>query len=183
MTFVELLFEFFALFLGCHHRTASHLYHIGKAYLFYRIVDKFGRGFILREDSGSHHRNHFLATLDALENVEHLRNLEDGTKWATVQALAAIDTLRLVDMFHTEFIFADSAHRASLLAGNGNVHDSVVRTAVEAFTATDTFRLVYAALARFRVKLYGIFGAVERAGTRHTTTTKVGDLIVGAHTR
>ena len=92
----------------------------------------FDAGTELAKDGRSYASHHFFAFADFLQHVEHLREAEDGAERTSVHTLAAVDTLRFVDVFDAAFVLADGLHRTSFFARNRDVDDGVIRTALVA---------------------------------------------------
>ena len=101
---MQLLDQLLRLMTGRLHRALRHLDHLEESQRLDSAIDLIDRSAELRQDRGSDDRHHRLALLQALQDIKHLRDLEDRAKRTSVNALATIDTFRLVDMLHTILI-------------------------------------------------------------------------------
>ena len=139
-------------------------------------------GLELTENRGSDHRHYRTSVPDIVQDIEDLRYFENGSEGACVQALAAVDTLVLVNMLHTVLILGDGLYGAGLLAGYGDVHDSMVGTALIALSAVDAEIMVYDCLTvTLDVVGDSTLGAVHRATACHAAAAEIGNLVIGLY--
>ena len=165
------------------HRPLSHLDHVGEADRFDRAVELFDGDLVLREDRRRDDGHELLAAADALQHVEDLRNFENGTEGAAVEAFAAVDALALVDVLHAVLVLGDGLHGTRLLARNGDVDDRVVGTTVVADAAAHAKAVVDAGLTGLLVEVDRVLRTVERAGASHAAAAEVRDVVVDPYAR
>lgn len=127
--------------------------------------------------AGRQHGNDlFVGFVNQLQDVDHLRTLDDGAERAGLQAFAAGDAGFVIDVFLAELIFGNGADRAGFLAGNRNADNRVVRTDLMTFAAVDAF--VRVDMGAAVDKGNGFLGAVHLAGTREAAAAGVGNHVL-----
>ena len=181
LSLFQLLNQFVRLVADGIHRTLRHLDDIRKAHLFQCAIHLFNSRLELPQNGRSHDSHHLLTLTDSVQHVEHLRNLEDSSKWACVQALSAVDALTFVDVLYPLLILADGFHGTSFLARYRNVNDGMIRTTLMADTATDTFIMVNPCLAAL-LDMHCLLGTIHLATACRTSAAEVRNLVVNLHT-
>lgn len=127
--------------------------------------------------AGRQHGNDlFVGFVNQLQDVDHLRTLDDGAERAGLQAFAAGDAGFVIDVLLAELIFGNGADRAGFLAGNRNADNRVVRTDLMAFAAVDAF--VRVDMGAAVDKGNGFLGTVHLAGTREAAAAGVGNHVL-----
>ena len=86
-------------------------------------------------------------------------------------------------MFDAVLVLGDCVYWAGLLAGDRDIDYSVVRTALVADAAADTFVMIDVSFAGMLVKAYGTFRTVVDAASGHASPAKVCDIVFDLHTR
>ena len=177
------LFEQFVCFVaGSLHGSFGNFHYIGKSHLLQCSIYFFDRSVELSQNRRCRDGNYLFAAADSFHNVEYLRDFEDGSERTSVKTLAAVDTLGLVDMLDVVFIFADGFYWTCFFARYGDVYDSVVRTALVAESAADTFIVVDRCLSGLAVEVDGSFRAVHVAAACHTSAAEVTYFVVYLYT-
>ena len=82
--------------------------------------------------------NNLIALENGLNYLEYLSFIHNSAKGTAYQTLSACNAFILIDNCPALLVGNDSIHAASGLTGALHMHNSIIRTRLSAFSATDT---------------------------------------------
>ena len=112
-----------------------------------------------------------------LDDIHQLPLVHHGTKGTFPHAVAAENTLVVVNLLLAVLVLGDGPNRAGFLAGNGNLDDGVVGTVLHTKATVDAGILVDVGTSL--LDFDAVLDAVGDAGTGKAGLAGVGDHVMG----